>query len=116
MKDGQVITDEMAVANAHPLGAKPWGRADYIGKFNAMTEGLIAPKEAARFLDTVQDLASLPAGELYRLNVAMPAGALVEREPRHLLTGGLQWRRACWPCAGRPGPILPGNEAIEGET
>ncbi len=81
MKDGQVITDEMAVANAHPLGAKPWGRADYIGKFNAMTEGVIAPKESARFLEAAQDVASLPAGELYRLNVAMPAGALTEAKP-----------------------------------
>ena len=49
MKDGRVIEDELAIANAHPLGATPWGRADYIGKFNVMTEGLIAPREAARF-------------------------------------------------------------------
>ncbi len=71
-----MITDELAIANAHPLGATPWGRDDYIGKFNVMTEGLIAPREAERFLEAVQDLAALPAGELHRLNVAMPAGAL----------------------------------------
>ena len=81
LKDGQVITDEMAVANAHPQGAKPWSRPDYVGKFIAMTEGLITPKESARFLEAVQDVASLPAGELYRLNVAMPAGALTEANP-----------------------------------
>ncbi|WP_158746037.1 MmgE/PrpD family protein [Acidisphaera sp. L21] len=81
MKSGEVIVDEMAIANAHPLGATPWQRDDYIGKFNVMTEGLIAPKEATRFLDAVQDLASLPAGELHRLNVAMPAGSLVEPNP-----------------------------------
>ena len=81
MAGGEVITDELAIANAHPLGAKPWGRADYVGKFEAMTDGLIAPREAARFLDAVQDVAAIPAGELHRLNVAMPSGALLEAKP-----------------------------------
>jgi 2-methylcitrate dehydratase len=81
LKNGRIITDEMAVANAHPLGAKPFGREDYIHKFHTMTEGIITPREAARFLDVVQDLAELPAGELYRLNVAMPAGDLLESKP-----------------------------------
>ena len=81
MKGGQVITDEMAIANAHPLGAKPFGRADYIHKFEVMTDGIITAKESARFLEAVQDLPSLPAGELYRLNVALPAGALEESKP-----------------------------------
>ena len=81
MKDGQVITDEMAVANAHTLGATPWQRDDYIGKFHSMTDGLIAPKESARFLQAVQELPDLPAGELQRLNVVMPNGSLEEAKP-----------------------------------
>ncbi len=81
LKDGAVITDELAVANAHPLGTAPWGRDDYIGKFNVLTEGLIAPREAARFLQAAQDLAELPAGELWRLNVAVPNGMLEEANP-----------------------------------
>ncbi len=81
MKDGRVIEDELAIANAHPLGATPWGRADYIGKFNVMTEGLVAPREAARFLQAAQDVANLPAGELHRLNVAVPNGTLAEANP-----------------------------------
>ena len=81
LQGGEVITDEMATANAHPLGATPWGREDYIGKFNTMTEGLIAPKEADRFLQAAQDLAAMPAGELHRLNVAMPSGSLAEAKP-----------------------------------
>jgi 2-methylcitrate dehydratase len=81
MKDGRVITDEMAIANAHPLGAKPFGRDDYIHKFEVMTDGIITAKESARFLEAVQDLPSLPAGELYRLNVALPAGSLLESKP-----------------------------------
>ena len=81
MKGGQVITDELAIANAHPLGATPWGREDYIGKFHVMTEGLIAPKEAARFLQAAQALPELTEGELDQLNVAMPAGTLAEAKP-----------------------------------
>ncbi len=81
MKDGQVITDEMAIANAHPLGAKPFGRADYIHKFQVMSEGIITPKESARFIQAAEELPELPAGELHRLNVALPADALMESKP-----------------------------------
>ena len=81
LKGGRVITDEMAIANAHPLGAKPFGREDYIEKFHVMTDGIVTVKEAARFLEAVQDLPSLPAGDLHRLNVAIPAGDLLESKP-----------------------------------
>ena len=46
-----------------------------------MTDGIITARESARFLEAVQDLPSLPAGELYRLNVALPAGALEDSKP-----------------------------------
>ncbi len=81
MKNGERIVDEMAVANAHPLGAKPFARADYIAKFRTLTEGIVAPREANRFLETVQDLASLPAGALGGLNVAIPAAKLEKGRP-----------------------------------
>jgi 2-methylcitrate dehydratase len=81
MKDGSVLTDELAVANAHPLGAKPFGRADYINKFQILTDGLISARESNRFLADVQDLARIPAGELHVLNVALPNGALAEGKP-----------------------------------
>ena len=78
MKDGSKLIDELAVANAHPLGAKPFARADYIRKFQILTEGIITPKESNRFLEAAQEVASLPAGELVRLNVTLPRGALAE--------------------------------------
>ncbi len=81
MRDGSKIEDEMAVANAHPLGAKPFGRDDYINKFQILTDGLITKRESNRFLEAVQDLAKLPAGELHRLNVALPAGTLAVGKP-----------------------------------
>jgi len=76
MKDGSVIADEMAVANAHTLGATPWGRADYIGKFRMLTEGVLDTTEAERFLEVVQRLPSLRADELIQLNISIPAGSL----------------------------------------
>jgi 2-methylcitrate dehydratase len=76
MQDGTTLVDELAVANAHPLGAAPFGRDDYIRKFRVLADGVISAREANRFIAAVQELPGLTAGELYRLNVALPAGAL----------------------------------------
>ncbi len=76
LRDGSRIEDEMAVANVHPLGLKPFGRADYIAKFRTLTAGIVPPREAERFLDSAQRLPRLPAGELHCLNIALPARAL----------------------------------------
>ena len=81
MNDGSSIVDEMAVANAHSNGARPFARADYIRKFQTLTDGLITVRESNRFLEAVQDLAKLPAGDLHRLNVALPAGTLAVGKP-----------------------------------
>ena len=78
LADGSVIEDELAVADAHPLGARPWRRPDYVQKFRMLTDGLIEPAEAERFLSAVERLPDLEAGALAELDVALPAGALVE--------------------------------------
>ena len=76
MQDGSVIADELAVANAHPLGATPWQRADYVRKFRMLTEGLLDSAEAERFLSMAQRLPELRADELAGLSIAMPSGKL----------------------------------------
>ena len=81
LKDGERIVDELAVANAHPHGARPFTRPDYIRKFQTLTDGIISAKESSRFLDAVQNLPRLAAGELADLNVAVPAGALQVGKP-----------------------------------
>lgn len=81
MENGSKLEDELEVANAHPRGAKPFGRDDYIRKFQILTNGIISPRESNRFLEAVQDLVALPAGELHRLNVALPAGTLTVGKP-----------------------------------
>jgi 2-methylcitrate dehydratase len=76
LTDGTVIADEMAVANAHTLGATPWARPDYIRKFRTLTEGVIATQEADRFLAAVERLSSLSAAELFALTLTLPDGTL----------------------------------------
>lgn len=75
-EDGSVLEDELLVANAHPAGAKPFGREDYIRKFRTLSEGLIDQHEADRFLSLVQNLAKLSSDDLKELNVVYPEGKL----------------------------------------
>jgi 2-methylcitrate dehydratase len=78
LRDGTHVVDEIEVANAHPLGATPFTREDYRRKFQVLTESILSAQESRRFLDTVQELPDLPAGELRRLNLAVPAEKLVQ--------------------------------------
>ena len=64
LKGGSVISDEIALADAHPLGGRPFSRPDYIRKFRNLAEGVIATAEQNRFVATVERLISLKAGEL----------------------------------------------------
>ena len=64
LKDGRVIEDELAVADAHPLGARPFGRPEYIAKFRSLAEGVVSPSEQDRFLGTVERLTRLKADDL----------------------------------------------------
>jgi len=48
-KDGSRIEDQLAVANAHPLGAKPFRRPDYIRKFQILTKELFHRRNLGDF-------------------------------------------------------------------
>ncbi len=78
--DGQKQIDELGVANAHPAGAKPFGRTEYIKKFTTLTEGIISATEKDRFLNVVQNLPKLKAEELLHLNVEVPQDKLQSKE------------------------------------
>ena len=38
-----MISDELAVADAHPAGARPFAREQYVAKFRTLADGVIAP-------------------------------------------------------------------------
>jgi 2-methylcitrate dehydratase len=65
--DGTVLEDEIAFADAHPLGAKPFKRDNYIAKFRGLADGIVGPAEQDRFLDLVMRLPNLTAEELVGL-------------------------------------------------
>ena len=76
LASGEVIAGELAVANAHPSGASPFGRDDYIRKFRILSDGVLADSEVDRFLACVQNLGLLSGDDLSGLNVAAPADYL----------------------------------------
>jgi 2-methylcitrate dehydratase len=59
LADGSRIVDEIAVADAHPLGARPFAREQYIHKFRSLADGVLEAGEIERFLDTAQNLPNL---------------------------------------------------------
>ena len=78
LKDGTVLEDELAVADAHPLGAHPFTRDQYINKFRTLAEGLVDEKEQDRFLEAAQNTLSLDAGELNQLTVTFSEDVLAK--------------------------------------
>lgn len=67
LADGAVISDEIAVADAHPAGARPFGRNQYVAKFRALADGAIAADAQDRFLEAVTRLPDLGSGEVAAL-------------------------------------------------
>ncbi|MCQ9389913.1 MmgE/PrpD family protein [Brevibacterium sp. 50QC2O2] len=70
-EDGSKLVDELAVADAHPLGARPFGRENYIQKFRTLAEGIVSESEQNRFLDLAQNLRELDADGIRGLSFAV---------------------------------------------
>jgi 2-methylcitrate dehydratase len=88
MDDGSVIEDEIAVADAHPLGARPFTRMQYIAKFRLLSGGVIAPAEQDRFIETVERLPKLKPDDLAALTFAVDPALLGTAKA----TGIFDWR------------------------
>lgn len=89
LQDGSVIEDEMAVADAHPLGARPFTRPDYINKFRTLADGIVSSAEQDRFIATVERLLDLKPEELYGLNFAVDP----EKLGAPAASGIFDWKR-----------------------
>ena len=70
------ITEELDKADAHPYGARPFKRENYINKFLTLTDGILEKNESNRFLKNVQNLKNLKAGQLDRLNIEIKKSKL----------------------------------------
>ncbi|MDR0365574.1 MAG: MmgE/PrpD family protein [Bifidobacteriaceae bacterium] len=76
MVDGTLIEDEIAVADAHPLGARPFARADYVGKFKKLAAPALETAEIERFLGVAERLDLLEPTELPGLTIQAKPGYL----------------------------------------
>ncbi len=81
LRDGTKLEDEIGRCQ-RPSARRQTVRACRLyPQVRTLTEGLITARESNRFLEAVQNLPRLAAGELAALNVALPAGALAEAKP-----------------------------------
>ena len=76
LTSGETIEDEISVADAHPAGARPFGRAEYVHKLRMLAQGIIETDELDRFLGLVERLPELTADEVRQLNLIAPAGTV----------------------------------------
>ncbi len=74
--DGRTIEDEIAVADAHPLGARPFVREDYVRKFRMLAAPVVDAAEIERFLALVERLPELDAEGVRQLSIVAAPGVL----------------------------------------
>ncbi|GAA4514848.1 MmgE/PrpD family protein [Brevibacterium yomogidense] len=67
-EDGSTLVDEIAVADAHPHGARPFVRENYVNKFRTLADGIVSEQEQGRFLDLAQNLENLSGDDIRALN------------------------------------------------
>lgn len=84
MKDGTVIADELERANAHPAGARPFGRQEYLKKFRTLTEGILSEQEHDRFVDIATRLPRLDHEEIIRLTITVNQAGLKPADKKGL--------------------------------
>lgn len=63
-RDGGVLLDEIVVADAHPAGARPFGREEYLAKFAQQTAEIVTQEDQDRFLSLVSRLPELDADDV----------------------------------------------------
>ena len=70
LNDGEKIVDQLEFANAHPSGKTPFKRAEYINKMKPLFKDMVNNKEDVRFLNLVENLATLEPEEVKQLNIS----------------------------------------------
>ena len=56
MKNGEVISGEKALADAHPDGASPFVKKDYIAKLRSLSQGIVDDVDIDSFLTAVDNI------------------------------------------------------------
>jgi 2-methylcitrate dehydratase len=79
LRGGEQVVDEIAVADAHPQGARPFGREQYLEKFTALAGPVLGADECRRFLDLALRLPELEPAEVRQLTIVAPSLAGSDR-------------------------------------
>ncbi len=77
LADGSQLRESIAVADAHPLGARPFARPQYVQKFKTIADEVVGEPEQQRFLNAAEGLATIAAGGLACLNAEATAAELI---------------------------------------
>jgi 2-methylcitrate dehydratase len=72
LTSGDVITDEIAVADAHPQGARPFGKHQYEAKLRTLGE-LASDAELDRFMNLVYSMMTLNSEQVREINIEVSA-------------------------------------------
>jgi 2-methylcitrate dehydratase len=91
LQDGRTVEAELAIADAHPNGRRPWHLPDYEAKFRSLVEGIVAPEEADRFLADAKRITTLTPSDVRHLNPVALAGIVKPERPTG--EGIMDWRR-----------------------
>jgi len=76
LTDGSEIVDEITLADAHPGGARPFARDQYVAKFRSLAAPVVGEEEAERFLALTLRLPELGPKELQELTFTALPGKL----------------------------------------
>jgi len=76
LTSGEVVTREIAVADAHPLGARPFVRENYVAKFRTLADGVLTEDEIERFLGLAERLPELSPAEVRELTIVAAPGVV----------------------------------------
>jgi 2-methylcitrate dehydratase len=80
LTDGSQVVDEISVADAHPGGARPFARDQYVEKFRSLAVPVVGEEEAERFLALALRLPELGPKELRELTFTALPGVLPPAE------------------------------------
>ena len=69
LSDGSRVVEEIAVADAHPNGTRPFAREHYVNKLRTLANGVLSDREVQRFLDLTENVVTLPGERLGELTV-----------------------------------------------
>tara|TARA_B100001121_G_scaffold112273_1_gene98896 strand:+ start:507 stop:1994 length:1488 start_codon:yes stop_codon:yes gene_type:complete len=84
LKNGKKLIDQLERADAHPYGARPFKRENYIKKFKILTDKFLSKQESKRFLKNVQNLSKLKNGQLGKLNIEVGIKKIKKNKKRSI--------------------------------